>query len=245
MPRLHVLCPAIGCVLGALAATPLRAWALDSAPVAERVGPEALEPEPPPRELDVSIGARWTHVAGRASPDTLPGLTNVETAELTSRLLLGSTFAYCAGLDAHAGGSDTGAAYGATLTPVGVGVRGARGAFVALCGGAGGDRTGSSVPWGYVFPAELSFGLSLGPLRPVGFARATWVAGAPERRSGSPTLSFVDELEAGLSIRVGAQRRYWKETSAGAGPAVGAFYSEFMGARAVSVTLTFDLSGAR
>jgi hypothetical protein len=158
---------------------------------------------------------------------------------------VGSSLSYCAGLDAYVGGSDTGAAYGATLYPVGLGLRGGSGSFVALCGGAGGDRVVGSVPWGFVFPAELRFAFAIGPLRPTFWARAAKVAGAPERRDGSPTPSFVDELDAGVTLRIGAQHRYWKQANAGGGPAIGFAYSELMGTRAITLSLTLALSGGQ
>jgi hypothetical protein len=240
--RFPVLFP---CVFLPLVASPGSARALDASPRAEYVGPEALEPEPLPHQLDLSLGARWTHVVNRSPSESLSGLTNIEVFQLNGRLLVGRTLVYCGGLEAHVGGSDTGAAYGATVYPIGVGLRGGDGAFVALCGGAGGDRVGGSVPWAFVFPAELSFGFSVGPLRPIGWARAAWIAGAAERRSGSPSISAVDELEAGLAVRLGRQRRYWEEMNAGQGPSLGIVYSEFMGARAIGITLALDLSGGQ
>jgi hypothetical protein len=193
-----------------------------------------------PHDDELSMGAQWLHVVEGSS-----ALRNVETFALRERTLLGSTVAYCAGLDAQVGAGDTGVAYGGTLYALGVGLRGARASFVALCGGAGGDGVSGSVPGAARFPAEVSAGLSLGPIRPILWARASWVAGAAERQHGSRSVYAFDELEAGLSIRLGAQTRYWMGTSAGHGPALGVTYRELLGLRAVGAVLSFDLSGAR
>jgi hypothetical protein len=224
---------------------PIPARAADAPPHAEVVGPDALAPEPTPHELEIALGGRYTRVVDRPQPDRLNGLTGIGTFELGMRTLVGTDVTYVAGLDAHVGGSDTGAAYGATVYPVGVGVRASGGAFVALAGGLGGDRVVGSVPFGVLFPFELSFSIPLGPLRPIAWVRPAWVLGATERKDGSPLLGFVDQLDAGLSIRLGKQQRYWGETNAGRGPAIGVVYSELMGARALGFTLSLALSGGR
>jgi hypothetical protein len=207
--------------------------------------PEELTPEGLPHQIEVSLGGEYTRILDSHGFDSPSGLHNIETAALASRLLIGRQLAYSAGLDAHVGGSDTGAAYGATLYPVGIGLRGERGTFVSLSGGVGVDRVIGSVPTGTLFPADVSVGFPLGPLRPMAWMRGTWIAGAPGRRHGSTLTSAVDELEAGLSVRIGKQQRYWMEMNAGGGPAIGVFYREFMGARALGLTLSVDFSGGQ
>ena len=76
--------------------------------------------------------------------------------------------------------------------------------------------------------SHLVLGLSLGPVRPTAWLRPAWLAGAEARREGSD-LDIVDELEAGLSVRIGRQHRYWSETSAGAGPLIGMTMRQTMG----------------
>lgn len=223
----------------ATAETPPTAKAADASPRAAYANTDALKPEGVPHQVELAMGAQWLHLSDRERPN---GLRNVETFVLSERTLLGRTVAYCAGLDAHVGGSDTGAAYGATLYALGLGVRAGRGAFVAACGGVGGDRIVGSVPFGARFPAEILLGFPLGPFRPTAFARASWIANASERRHGSPTVYAFDELEAGLSIRLGRQRRYWTTVNAGNGFALGVVYRELMGARAIGAVLSFDLS---
>ena len=242
MPRPHLFTWPVTVL--ALALAPRPALAADS-PRAQYAKPEELEPEGMPHQLEVSVGAEFTHVIDRASPDRLAGLQNIVTGALATRLLVGSRLAYSAGLDGYAGGSDTGPAYGATLYPVGIGLRGGRGAFVSLSGGVGIDRVVGSVPLGALFPVELLVAFPLGPLRPLAWARTFWIAGAPERRQGAPTTSAVDALEAGVALRIGSQRSYWKDVNAGAGPSVGVFYREFMGARALGFSLAFNLSGGQ
>jgi hypothetical protein len=217
----------------------------DSAARAPYATPEELAPEGLPHQVEVSLGGRYTRVLDSNGSDSPSGLRNIETFDLASRLLIGRSLAYSAGLDAHVGGSDTGAAYGATLYPVGIGLRGERGTFVSLSGGVGVDRVVGSVPIGTLFPAELAVAFPLGPLRPMAWVRGTWIAGAPERRHGSTLTSAVDELEAALAIRIGKQQRYWMEMNAGGGPSIGVFYREFMGVRALGVMLSVDFSGGQ
>ncbi len=222
-------------------------WAMALAPRsaraqrAETVPAESLPGEGPPHVLDIATLGEYARVL---DPARASGFGNLGVFALRSRFALGHLPAYCAGLDAEIGGSDAGLAYGATAYPAGLGATLGRGNAISLCGGAGLGRVGDAVPLAARFPAELSFAIDLGPIRPVVWVRPSWTAGAPERRHGS-SVSFVDELEAGLLVRLSPQHAYWTTTSAGGGLALGVTYWEFMGTRALGASLGFDFTGAR
>lgn len=222
-------------------------WAIALAPCsaraqrAEIVPAERLPADGPPHVLDIATLGEYARVF---DPARASGLGNLGELSLRSRLALGRLPAYCAGLDAEIGGSDAGLAYGATAYPAGIGATWGRGNVISLCGGAGLGRVGDAVPLAARFPAEASIALSLGPVRPVVWVRPSWTAGAPERRHGA-SVSFVDELEAGLLVRLSPQHAYWSTTTAGGGLALGVTYWEFMGTRALGASLGFDFTGAR
>ena len=71
MPRPHVLMWPASLLALVLATRPALAAEVPRAPYAQ---PEELEPEGVPHQLDVSVGAQFTHVLDRASPDRLAGL---------------------------------------------------------------------------------------------------------------------------------------------------------------------------
>ena len=89
----------------------------------------------------------------------------------------------------------------------------------------------------------LDVGLQLGPVRMLAWGHASWVFDEDARQDGSKTLSFVDEAEAGLALRLGSNHRYWASANAGAGPSLGVTVSEFLGARVYGVVLGLDLWG--
>ncbi len=221
------------------------ALALPSTARAQRAAyarPEELRPEGLSHLLDVSLRLGYARVL---DPDRVQGLANVGTFSLRARALLGRNPSYCVGLDGEVGGADTGFVYGLTAHVVGVGGRWGEGNAVALCGGAGFDGVVGAVPLAARFPAELSAAVNLGPLRLTAWAGVAWVAGADARREGSTWLTVVDEVDAGLTVRLGRQHRLWASASAGRGPSLGVVYRELMGTRFVGVVLGLDLSGAQ
>lgn len=228
-----------GFVLAALSALPSVAWAQQRA---EYARPEDLRPEGVSNLLDVSMRVRYARVF---SPARVRDLANIGAFSVRNRLLLGRTVSYCAGLDGDIGGSSTGVVYSLTAYALGVGARWGAGNAVSLCGGAGFDGVADAVPFAGRFPAELSVAQSVGPLRFTAWGSLAWTVGADARRRGSTSFDFADEFEAGLVVRLGRQRRYWSNVSAGGGPSIGAVYREFMGTRSVSVVIGLDLTGAR
>jgi hypothetical protein len=115
---------------------------------------------------------------------------------------------------------------------------------ISLCAGVGVEAAGDALPLAARFPAELSVAMSLGPVRPVLWARPAWVAGSAARQDGA-TISFVDELDLGVMVRLSRQHRYWADVSAGGGLALGVAYRELLGTRALLATVGVDLVGAQ
>ncbi len=235
-PRRRALRGALA-LAAAVAATPSVAHAQR----AEYARPDELRSEVP-YLLDVSLRLGYTRVleVGHAAP-----LAHTGTFSLRTRALVGRTVAWCGGLDGEVGGADAGFVYGLTGYLLGGALRWGRSNGVCLTGGAGFSGAGDAVPFAGRFPAELSVVQQLGPVRVQLWAHAAWVLGDDRRSNGSQTLSFADEAEAGLSVRIGKQRQYWSTTNAGAGPSLGVVYREFMGARSVGLVLGLDLTGAR
>ena len=236
MPPLSPSALAIVAVAGVL---------IPSAALAQRAAyghPADLAPEGVSHHLDVSLQGRYARVL---DPNRVNGFTNSGSFALRSRLVLGRSIGYAAGLDGEIGGSENGAVYGLTAHVLGVGARWGLGNVVALHGGVGFDGVVGSVPLAARFPIQVMLGWSLGPIRLSAHAGAAFIAGADARRDGSSWLPLGDEFEAGLSVRLGRQRRYWGSTNAGGGPALGVLYREFMGTRSIGVSLSLDLTGAR
>ncbi|WP_394823078.1 hypothetical protein [Pendulispora albinea] len=205
----------------------------------ERV--EALPREGPRHALDVTIVGAYARVL---DSKRVSGLADIGLFELRARLLLGGKAAYCAGLDGAVGGSNRGAVYAATLYPGGIGGRWGDGNGIALCGGAGVDEAVGALPVAARFPVEWFLAVSVGSIRPTLWVRPSWIAGADARRRGA-SIPFIDELEAGVLVRLSPQHRYWEDVNAGGGLALGIVYREFMDTRSVAAVMGFNLVGAR
>lgn len=203
---------------------------------------DELPREPVGLSLDVSMGARYQRVldAGR-----IGNLQNIGEFALRTRVMVGSLVSYTAGLDASIGGGEAGVAANASAQLAGIAVRYGDASALALSGGVGVSAVGDAVPLAVMVPAELRWTQSAGPLRLALWTRWSWAFANDRRKHGSSTLSFVDEAEVGLSLRLGRQQRYWGAYSGGAGPALGVLYRETMGARVLGFELSFDLAGAR
>jgi hypothetical protein len=202
--------------------------------------PDDLRREGIPHAIDVAALGTYSRVATSAKSGRLE---NASDFRLRSRLGVGRSLAYFAGIDGEVGGSDAGVVYGVTGYLLGFGTRWGAGNALSLSGGVGLDRVGS-VPLAAKFPVELSIALSVGPVRPILWVRPAWIADEPLRRKGS-TLSFVDEIDTGLLVRLGKQHRYWSTTSAGGGLSLGVGFREFMQTHAVTALLGFEFEGER
>jgi hypothetical protein len=214
-------------------------------PRAAYLKPEDLKKEGLPHQLDVSMLSKYAHVFDAPTPTKPLPLANQGSFVLRNRLALGRNPHYCLGLDGEIGGSNAGIVYGASAYVAGTGLRWNNGNLIAICGGVGVDGVKNAVPFAVRYPAELRTELSMGPIRTTLWARTWWLANPKERQEGSSTLSFVDEMDAGLLFRFGKQHRYWSRVNAGGGLAIGVLYREFMGARSLGVVLGLNLSGAQ
>jgi hypothetical protein len=145
-----------------------------------------------------------------AAPPAMPG-----PAPQFSELILGGVrlhgligharWGYHAGLDLAAGSTlrGGGLAYDVALLPIGAGIR--LGATSAIMLGAGIGAMGAvgTIDDAVTLPLELTGEFGGGRIRVVTRVRISYVAGAAERARGAPTLSFADEAEAMLGIRIG------------------------------------------
>lgn len=210
-----------------------------AAPTAAHASPEDLPGDGLPHLLDVAFLGQFARGYG-----TDPAVRRMGTFDVRTRAHLGRAPSYCLGVDGRIGGSTDGVVYGATAYPVGFGARWGAGNVVSLCGGAGFDRTGDGVPLAAVFPAELSLAIDLGVVRPLLWVRPAWSAGEAVRREGT-FISFVDELDIGLVVRLSRQHRYWSTVSAGGGLSIGVTYRELMDTRMIGVVLGFAFAGEK
>jgi hypothetical protein len=213
----------------------------DIAPQAEYVPSESLGGDGVRHLLDVDASGEYARVV---EPTRAFGLANIGAFDLRSRLELGHVPAYAVGLDGDIGGTNQGVYYGVTAYPVGVGAVFGQGNVVSLLGGAGFNRLGDAVPIAARFPVEVAVGFELGPIRPELWVRPSWIDGASVRKDGS-FVRFIDELEAGLLVRLSRQHRLWTTTTAGGGFAIGFWYYEFEHTRSLGASLGFDFVGGR
>jgi hypothetical protein len=201
--------------------------------------PELPEPSPPSASSLMSLRYARTVDADRAG-----GAANLFAFDLRNRFFLGSSIRYCLGLDAEIGATSTGVAYEAEAYLAGVSVPFGRGSYVSLCAGAGLGGIGGALPFGWQFPVEAGAEVQVGPIRLLGWAKATWVAGADARKDGSD-LPLGDEFSAGAGIRIGGNTRYWADVTAGAGVYIGATYRRLVGTQMIGVVLGTSLWGGR
>ncbi|HEU5056139.1 MAG TPA: alpha/beta hydrolase [Kofleriaceae bacterium] len=199
---------------------------------------ERLAPAPwhPSESLHVGVAGQRVSEEGGDLDGTL-------ALAVRSRLFLGRPAAYCLGFDGALGGSDAGLVYEAELYPLGAGFRlGDRG-VVALCAGAGLGGIRGAVPFGWQIPVEAWVDLGLGPLRVAGWLEGTTVLDAEVRQDGSG-IDGIDELSAGVAIRLGGDDRYWSTTTAGYGPFVAATFRQLMGADFFGLALGMHFWGS-
>ncbi|HET9990195.1 MAG TPA: alpha/beta hydrolase [Kofleriaceae bacterium] len=110
---------------------------------------------------------------------------------------------------------------GLALLPVGVATRIGRAGEVAVSAGASAGWPGG---WSVVeLPAQISLELPFGPTHLLARASAGWIVHGT--RPMTRALGVADELGATLAIRLGRDRAYWSQVSAGSGPFVGATWS--------------------
>ncbi len=144
--------------------------------------------------------------------------------------------AYAASLD-FAFGSTIGASgfmYELGLLPLGMAIRPTERSVIAFATGIAASGAIGTLDDAVVLPLELTAEASLGPVRLLARARASYLAASDARQDGSPTMTWADEFDAMFAIRVG--RRYDKfRLASGNGYFLGAAYREMEGAKFVGI----------
>ncbi len=181
--------------------------------------------------------------------DSEPGahVSDVLLAGVRLHALLGFNprVGYHVGIDLAAGSTlgRAGFAYDVALFPLGIGVRLGPTSFVAFGAGVGAMGAVGTLDDAATLPLEATAELGGGRLRVLARARASYVAGAPGRHDGAPSIAFADELEGLLGVRVGHHYEDWGFPS-GNGYFVGVAYRELAGSRYVGLAIGYSIDGA-
>jgi hypothetical protein len=157
----------------------------------------------------------------------------------------GATIGYHVGLDLAAGGTARGGgfAYDVALFPIGVAVRLGDTSVIAFGTGVGAMGAVGTLDDAVTLPLEVNAELGGGQVRVLARARASYVAGAPGRHDGAPSVPFADELDATLGVRIG--HHYDADGyPSGNGYFVGATYRELAGARFVGAVIGYSIDVA-
>lgn len=147
------------------------------------------------------------------------------------------------GIDGFAGATTrtAGFAYDVAVLPIGVGLRWGDTQMVGLGVGVGAMGAVGTLDDAATFPIEAFGEFALGShVRILARARASYLAGAPGRSGGAPSVSFVDELDGTLGIRIGHSYHDYGFPS-GNGYFIGAAYREMLGARFAGLVLGYSI----
>lgn len=194
-------------------------------------------------------GGAWLHYELAALHDVQDNAMPARGAELVlagARLHgfvgAGDTIAYHIGLDLAAGGTARagGFAYDVALFPIGVGVRVGETGILALGAGVGAMGATRTIDGAVTLPLEANAELGGGRVRLLARARAAYVAGAPGRHDGAPSLPFADELDATVGVRVGRHHDEYGFPS-GNGYFVGAAYRELAASRYLGLVIGYSI----
>jgi len=195
-------------------------------------------------------GAAWAHYE-------LSGVHDLDTGAMTAPKFEDLTLAglrlhgfvshsrigWHIGLDAAAGATTrtAGFAYDVAFLPVGFGIRFADTDMVGLGAGVGAMGAVGTLDDAATFPIEAFTELAVGGhVRVLARARATYLAGAPGRGGGSRTLSFVDEVDGMLALRIGHSYHEYGFPS-GNGYFFGVAYRELLGVRFAGLILGYSI----
>ncbi len=148
---------------------------------------------------------------------------------------------YAGGLDLRAGASYPGGfAWSTALFPLGLSGRlGDHGLWGVVGGVAGAGITGR-LDAALAVPAEAYLAVRAGRFGVSAWVRPTWIAVGASRRDGATSLGAVDELYAGIRVRLGRSYHRWGFRS-GNGYHLGLTWSELAGTRLLGVTVGYDL----
>jgi hypothetical protein len=193
-------------------------------------------------------GGAWLHYEVSAITDvddtrqtTAPHQLVLAGARLHGFVGEGKTIGFHAGIDLAAGSTIGGGgfAYDVALFPLGVGVRVGKTGVVALGTGVGAMGAIGTLDDAVTLPVELNAELGGGRVRVLARARASYIAGAPDRHDGAPSIPFADELDAQLGLRIG--HRYNEYVPSGNGYFAGVAYREMMGARYAGIVIGYSI----
>jgi hypothetical protein len=145
---------------------------------------------------------------------------------------------YLGGVDLRGGVLD-GGVYEADAHLAGLAVRARSGALVAVTDGVGvGGVRGAGATRA---PLELGVELPAGPTRLLARAGLGWRIGGDEYADDA--FGLADEAGALVGVRLGRDRRYWAEVTAGLGPYLAVTYRNLGGAELIGVALGLELWG--
>lgn len=158
----------------------------------------------------------------------------------------GATIGWHIGLDVGLGavlGRHDGFAYEIGFLPVGVGVRLGRSSWLTLGTGFVASGATGALDDAIALPLDVDLELDASRVRLIAWARAGWIAGAPQRHDGAPSLAFADELDAMVGIRIGHHYEDYGFPT-GNGPYVGVAYKEMAGTKFLGLTLGYSMDMA-
>lgn len=167
-----------------------------------------------------------------------PGITGGLRVRLGAGRATPLGIGYLGGLDLR-GGSLDGGVYEADAHLAGLALRGRAGALLSVTAGAGiGGVRGAGATRALV---EAAAELPAGPLRLLARVGLAWRLGGAGYADDA--LGLADEASAVAGIRLGRDRHYWSDASAGAGPYLALTYRNLGSAELLGVALGLDLWG--
>jgi hypothetical protein len=158
----------------------------------------------------------------------------------------GANVGYHIGLDLGFGatlGRHGGFAYEVGFLPVGIGVRFGRSSWLTLGTGFVASGSTGALDDAIALPLDVDLEVDASRVRLIAWARAGWVAGAPMRHDGAPSLAFADELDAMVGIRIGHHYEDYGFPT-GNGAYLGVAYKELAGTRFLGLTLGYSIDMA-
>lgn len=188
----------------------------------------------------------WHDVQDTGLPSTRQPFTDLVLAGARLHGFIGAgRIGYHAGVDLAAGSTVHGGgfAYDVALLPVGIGVRFGETSFVAFGTGIGAMGAVGTIDDAMLWPLDVTAEVGGGAVRVLARARASYVVGAPGRHDGAPSVSFADELDAELGVRIGAHG-HADDFPWGNGYFVGAAYREMAGSRYLGLVIGYSIDVA-
>jgi len=181
--------------------------------------------------------------ASPPSPAPPPRFSELALAGVRLHGLVGNErWGYHVGLDLAAGSTlrAGGFAYDVALLPIGGGVRIGATSAIMLGAGIGAMGATGTIDDALTFPIELTGEFGSGRARVLARARISYVSAAGGRERRAATVSFADEAEAMLGLRIGHHYDPWHYPT-GNGYFAGVAYRELYGARFVGLTIGYSI----